>query len=208
MKSKTIARRVPSGWSIFCNNRAVVVGDYSRLTWSPKLPRYHDQYNIITGIVEFKSTDANKLPVSTTKRDLDVNSDIWWAAQEKMYEGMRMFIDYTNTWKNHDVESRSKAWADAEPMSAENAVRAVSKRVEKSQDSDLVYFNPRKNEAFPEPPQTKQSSRRITFSRPLGEVKTLSEWFFDIDDEKPSRIGEECWLQALAIVEKSEGGSE
>lgn len=158
--------------------------------------------------MEFKSTDANKLPVSTTKRDLDVNSDIWWAAQEKMYEGMRMFIDYTNTWKNHDVESRSKAWADAEPMSAENAVRAVSKRVEKSQDSDLVYFNPRKNEAFPEPPQTKQSSRRITFSRPLGEVKTLSEWFFDIDDEKPSRIGEECWLQALAIVEKSEGGSE
>ncbi len=196
-----------SGWSVFCNNRAVVVGDYSRLTWNPKLPRYHDQYNIITGIVEFKSTDANKLPVSTTKRDLDANSDLWWAAQEKMYEGMRMFIDYTNSWKNHDAESRSKAWEDAEPMSAENAVKAVSKRVEKSADNDLVYFNPRKNDAFPEPPQAKQSSRRITFSRPLGEVKTLSEWFFDIEDEKPSRIGEECWLQALAIIEKNEGGS-
>lgn len=196
-----------SGWSVFCNNRAVVVGDYSRLTWNPKLPRYHDQYNIITGIVEFKSTDANKLPVSTTKRDLDANSDLWWAAQEKMYEGMRMFIDYTNSWKNHDAESRSKAWEDAEPMSAENAVKAVSKRVEKSADSDLVYFNPRKNDAFPEPPQARQSSRRITFSRPLGEVKTLSEWFFDIEDEKPSRIGEECWIQALAIIEKNEGGS-
>jgi hypothetical protein len=81
-----------AGWSIFCNNRAVVVGDYSRLTWSPKLPRYHDQYNIITGIVEFKSKNADKLPVSTTKRDLDANSDLWWEAQKSMYEGMRLFI--------------------------------------------------------------------------------------------------------------------
>jgi hypothetical protein len=192
-----------AGWSIFCNNRAVVVGDYSRLTWSPKLPRYHDQYNIITGIVEFKSKNADKLPVSTTKRDLDANSDLWWEAQKWMYEGMRLFIDYTNSWKNHSNQEKREAWTNAKPMSAEKASSIVAKRSGVPSPSGKVYFNPRKNAALPEPANKKTTARKIVFSRPQSEVKRLSEWFFDIDDENPGRVGEECFLQALEIVNKA-----
>lgn len=86
-----------AGWTVFCNDRAVIVGDKSRLTgWGDGIPLYHYQFSIITGIVEFRSTAAEKLPVTTTKRALDASSDIWLQALVKMKEGMRVWINYTN----------------------------------------------------------------------------------------------------------------
>jgi hypothetical protein len=38
---------------------------------------YHPQFAIITGIIEFRSKRAGKLPVSTTKRVLDTSSNVW-----------------------------------------------------------------------------------------------------------------------------------
>ena len=66
-----------AGWTVFCNDRAVIVGDKSRLTgWGDGIPLYHYQFSIITGIVEFRSNRAEKLPVTTTKRALDTSSDV------------------------------------------------------------------------------------------------------------------------------------
>lgn len=91
-----------AGWTVFCNDRAVIVGDKSRLTgWGDGIPLYHYQFSIITGIVEFRSKYADKLPVTTTKRALDTLSDVWLQALVKMKEGMRVWINYTNNWKNH-----------------------------------------------------------------------------------------------------------
>jgi Histidine kinase-, DNA gyrase B-, and HSP90-like ATPase len=40
-----------AGWTVFCNDRAVIVGDKSRLTgWGDGIPLYHGQFSIITGI--------------------------------------------------------------------------------------------------------------------------------------------------------------
>lgn len=48
-----------AGWTVFCNDRAVIVGDKSRLTgWGDSIPLYHYQFSIITGIVEFRSCCA------------------------------------------------------------------------------------------------------------------------------------------------------
>src|SRR5690606_31145672 len=52
-----------AGWTVFCNDRAVIVGDKSRLTgWGDGIPLYHYQFSIITGIIEFRSNKAEKLP--------------------------------------------------------------------------------------------------------------------------------------------------
>lgn len=62
-----------AGWTVLCNDRAVIVGDKGRLTgWGDGIPLYHPQFGaIITGIIEFRSKHADKLPVTTTKRALD-----------------------------------------------------------------------------------------------------------------------------------------
>ena len=67
-----------AGWTVLCNDRAVIVGDKSRLTgWGDGNPLYHPQFAIITGIIEFRSKRADKLPVTTTKRALDTSSNVW-----------------------------------------------------------------------------------------------------------------------------------
>src|SRR5207245_9350440 len=67
----------PAGWTVLCNDRAVIVGDKSRLTgWGDGIPLYHPQFAIITGIIEFRSKRADKLPVTTTKRALDKSSTV------------------------------------------------------------------------------------------------------------------------------------
>ena len=93
---------------------AVIVGDKSRLTgWGDGMPLYHFQFSIITGIVEFRSNNADRLPVTTTKRALDASSDIWLQALVKMKEGMRMWVNYTNTWKNHPRTDQTHYWQSA-----------------------------------------------------------------------------------------------
>jgi hypothetical protein len=77
-------RRSPSG---------VIVGDKSRLTgWGDGIPLYHYQFSVITGIVEFRSVSAEKLPVTTTKRALDTASNVWLETAAKMKEGLRIWI--------------------------------------------------------------------------------------------------------------------
>ena len=67
-----------AGWTVLCNDRAVIVGDKSRLTgWGDGIPLYHPQFSIITGIIEFRSKRADRLPVTTTKRALDTSSNVW-----------------------------------------------------------------------------------------------------------------------------------
>lgn len=66
-----------AGWTVLCNDRAVIVGDKSRLTgWGDGIPLFHWQFSIITGIIEFRSNRAESLPVTTTKRALNTSSNV------------------------------------------------------------------------------------------------------------------------------------
>tara|TARA_R110002096_G_scaffold34683_1_gene98885 strand:- start:1080 stop:2504 length:1425 start_codon:yes stop_codon:yes gene_type:complete len=195
-----------AGWTVFCNDRAVIVGDKSRLTgWGDGIPLYHYQFSIITGIIEFRSTHADKLPVTTTKRALDTSSEIWLQALVKMKEGMRIWITYTNAWKNHPRSDQTEYWEEAKSMPLRKTIEMVSKRDKAVKQGGTIEFNPQKQKVVPLPPTKKPSSRRIVFSRPIEEVKVVSKSLFDSYDEKPGIVGEKCFELVLAEVQKRGG---
>ncbi len=195
-----------AGWTVLCNDRAVIVGDKGRLTgWGDGIPLYHPQFSIITGIIEFRSKRADKLPVTTTKRALDTSSNVWLESLVKMKEGMRIWISYTNQWKNHPRSDQSIHWEDARPLSLSKAIESVALRHMAKKTEAQIEFNPQKAKALPMPKDKTPSSRRIVFSRPIEEVRLVSKMLFDDDDDvKPGIIGEECFEIVLTKAKRME----
>ncbi len=195
-----------AGWTVLCNDRAVIVGDKSRLTgWGDGIPMYHDQFIVITGIIEFRSKRAEKLPVTTTKRALDTSSNVWLESLVKMKEGMRIWISYTNQWKNHPRADQSEHWEDARPMSLSKVIETIASRQPVRKADDHIEFDPRKKGVLPAPKQQTPSSRRITFSRPLEEVRLVSKMLFDDVNEKPGIVGDRCFELQLTRARKQDG---
>ena len=192
-----------AGWTVLCNDRAVIVGDKGLLTgWGDGIPRFHDQYNVITGIIEFRSKRADKLPVTTTKRALDTSSNVWLESLVKMKEGMRVWISYTNDWKNHPRADQEVHWKDAKALSLNEVIEAVAARPSakkgEAQDSSgeitqTVDFNPRKTNVLPKPPEKKPSSKKITYSRPAEEIRSVAKLLFDDPDARPGVVGDACF---------------
>jgi len=185
---------ITAGWTVFCNDRAVIVGDKSRLTgWGDGIPMYHWQFSVITGIVEFRSASADKLPITTTKRALDTSSDVWLEARTKMRDGLRVFINHTNTWKNHPISDQTKYWESTKPLPLAKAIEAVvAREVAKKQDGSIEY-NPTKKNVLPVPETKKPSSRKIVYSRPIEEIRIVSAFLFDREDEVPGSVGDKCF---------------
>jgi len=192
-----------AGWTVLCNDRAVIVGDKSRLTgWGDGIPLYHYQFSIITGIIEFRSKHAEKLPVTTTKRALDTSSDVWLQSLVKMKEGMRVWITYTNNWKNHPRSDQTIFWETAKSLPLRQAIEVVSTRDKAVKADGSIEFNPQKQKVVPTPPTQKPSSRRIVFSRPIEEIRIISKSLFDSYDEQPGAIGDKCFELVLQEVKK------
>lgn len=192
-----------AGWTVFCNDRAVIVSDKSRLTgWGDGIPLYHPQFAIITGVIEFRSKRADKLPVTTTKRALDTSSNVWLESIVKMKEGMRIWISYTNQWKNHPRADQSSHWETTKPMSLSKAIEAVATRTFTKKVGDVIEFNPQKAKVLPEPEDKKPSSRKIVFSRPVEEVRLVSKMLFDDPDEKPGIVGDKCFEMQLTKTKR------
>jgi hypothetical protein len=192
-----------AGWTVLCNDRAVIVGDKGRLTgWGDGIPLYHPQFAIITGIIEFRSKHADKLPVTTTKRALDTSSNVWLESLVKMKEGMRIWISYTNQWKNHPRADQSSHWETAKPMPLSRAIEVVAARSATRRIADTIEFNPQKAKVLPEPEDKKPSSRKIVFSRPAEEVRLVAKLLFDDPDEKPGIVGDKCFEMQLTKAKK------
>lgn len=189
---------VTAGWTVFCNDRAVIVGDKSRLTgWGDSIPLYHYQFSVITGIVEFRSASAEKLPVTTTKRALDTASNVWLETIAKMKEALRVWINHTNAWKNYTKSDQREYWEAAKPMSLHDAVKTVLKRGVSEKPDGSREYNPAKKKVLPQPPNKTPSSRKIVFSRPIEEIREVSKTLFDREDEKPGIVGEKCFELVL-----------
>lgn len=70
------------GWTIFCNDRAVIVSDQ---TWKTGwLGKFHTQFYGFVGNVYFYSKHPELLPWSTTKTDVDLNNPAYQTALEEM----------------------------------------------------------------------------------------------------------------------------
>lgn len=193
-----------AGWTVFCNDRAVIVGDKTRLTgWGDSVPMYHGQFSVITGIVEFKSTSADKLPVTTTKRALDTSSDIWLEARSKMREGLRIWINYTNLWKNNPRSDQSSHWESSRPVSLNEAIETIKARKVVTKSDGAIEYNPNKKKVLPKPPESKPSSRKVVFTRAQEEIKTVSLHFFDSEDQSPGIVGDKCFEYVLRKISKN-----
>lgn len=185
-----------AGWTVACNDRIVVWKDKSRLTgWGEAaVPNYHGQFIAISGLVLLRSTDKNKLPLTTTKRGLDGGSPVYLAAKELMREATKNLTGFTNKWKKFPAELESlyasstyldvpslQARSVAVPMKASRRVPTISK------------YEP----TYPMPVQ-ETTSARISFVAPKTDIRILSLALFDRPDAKPNDIGLAAFEDALA----------
>jgi hypothetical protein len=90
-----------SGWYVICNGRVVLGADRSFNTgWGLNdFPMWHRQYSGFVGIAFFSSREPTLLPMTTTKRSVDVSSGVYRRALPKMQIPTRAWVDYTNKRK-------------------------------------------------------------------------------------------------------------
>jgi hypothetical protein len=181
-----------AGWTIICNDRAVVYCNRTELTgWGEAgVPRYHTQFIAISGIVEFKG-DASKLPTTTTKRDVDASSALYLQVKNKMREGMRIFTDYTNKWKTRADESR-KYIERGKPLPLDE-IKIESAHLKFTPTTTSVPPGEQYKPQLPMPPRLEPRTRRISFTKTIEEVQIVAEHLFGDSDADPSTVGEECF---------------
>ena len=183
---------IDAGWTVLCNDRAVLYCDRSEMTgWGEAgVPRYHTQFIAISGIVEFCSNDASKLPTTTTKRGIDASSPLYLQIKNKMREGMRFFTNYTNKWKGREDESRRQIEEGARLSLIE--IKAESERLPFNVTTRSVPPGDQYKPKLPLPPVIEPTKRRISFVREVYRIRKVAEFFGDPDME-PMDVGENCF---------------
>jgi hypothetical protein len=183
-----------AGWTIICNDRAVLYCDRTELTgWGEAgVPRYHTQFIAISGIVEFKADDAYKLPTTTTKRGIDASSALYLQIKNKMREGMRIFTDYTNKWKGRADESRKQVEASGAPLTFAE-IKAESARLPFMSTKRSVPEGDQYKPRLPMPKKLEPRQRRISFLKDIEDVRTVAEYLFEDAEKDPSAVGEKCF---------------
>ncbi|WP_347303674.1 ATP-binding protein [Croceibacterium sp. TMG7-5b_MA50] len=139
------------GWYAICNGRVVMAGDKTAAAgWGTEgWPQWHGQYNGFIGLVVFSSVNAALLPLTTTKRSVDVSSGVYRRAQAKMREASKRWTSYTNQRKQAQEEAKI-AEAATRPLSiyAIPARAAVAlptyKAVPKEPSGTINYTLPKK----------------------------------------------------------------
>lgn len=101
------------GWYVVCNGRIVLAADKTSVSgWgTDDWPQWHRQYSGFIGIVIFSAANAIALPLTTTKRSVDVSSEIFRWARQRMREVTRSWIDYTNQRKQAPEDAKRKETA-------------------------------------------------------------------------------------------------
>lgn len=201
-KDKPSRKTENAGWTVICNDRVVLYKDRTRLTgWGLRdIPHYHPQFSAISGTVIFKSNNSLMLPLGTTKRNIDTSSPIYYRALDRMMEGVKLFTNFTNKWKGmeRDTYDSFKKMELAEPSEIIKKVKKWSK-VKNSSD-DEKKFMPK----LPEPSKA-TTQRRIAFYKPITQIKTLAEFFFEDIEATPSEVGEKSFDEALKKARSNNG---
>lgn len=186
-----------AGWTVVCNDRTVVYCDKTALTgWGVSgVPQFHMQFNAISGIVIFSSEDASLLPMTTTKRGIDAQSELYLHVRDKMIEGMKIFTNYTNVWKGKGLVEESRTSFARTSQATVDELQGQTKKLSMSSTRGVVkgrQFKP----VLPRP-VTLRKEERISFTRPTKEVRAVSKYLFDNPDRKASEVGEECFSLVL-----------
>jgi Histidine kinase-, DNA gyrase B-, and HSP90-like ATPase len=98
------------GWYVICNGRIVLAADKTAVSgWgSESWPQWHRQYSGFIGLILFTSESAAALPLTTTKRSVDLSSEVYRRARPSMRDVTRSWIDYTNSRKQALEEAKKK----------------------------------------------------------------------------------------------------
>ena len=185
-----------AGWTVICNDRAVVYCNRDELTgWGEAgVPQYHTQFIAISGIVEFRCSDARKLPMTTTKRGIDASSRLYLQVKNKMRDGMKMFTNYTNQWKQNLEEEKKNFSAPSESLTLAEIKDRVDKKLiplTAKRDGGSVFAP-----SLPSPPRAESNYVRISFKTEKGNPALVAEVFYGEDDSgkhSANEIGEACF---------------
>ncbi|MBW4647613.1 MAG: ATP-binding protein [Kastovskya adunca ATA6-11-RM4] len=187
-----------AGWTIVCNDRVVLYCDKTRLTgWGEeKVPSYHPQFIAISGVVYFRSKEARKLPITTTKRGIDSSSDIYLYVKDFMREGLKLFTSYTNKWKTNIVEEKARVekaqLVDPNKLFQEIPSQEWIKVRHRSHERKYVPSLP-----MPQIQNSKSNTKSIKFSRHEKEIAIVAEYLFEDSEREPSEVGNECFEKIL-----------
>ncbi|WP_447858651.1 ATP-binding protein [Enterobacter ludwigii] len=187
-----------AGWTIICNDRVVLHADKSKLTgWGEAgVPQYHTQFIGIAGIVIFTSSNAELLPITTTKRGVDGNSELYLSTKDFMREGLKFFTDFTNRWKSNNQERKEIISTTSNMISTTETDFTKSIPQEKwstvRRSIGGQVFRPK----LPMPRET-DPLRQIKFSRRESEIKLVSEHLFEDANIPPAEVGQHCFDKYL-----------
>ena len=148
------------GWYVACNGRIVLAADKSTVSGWGTLdwPQWHQQYSGFIGVVFFSSPNATALPLTTTKRSVDVTSEIFLRARRKMRNVSKEWIAYTNARKARLDEAKKKE---------NEAVPVAVQAVQKHETITLPKFEPRPVQQY----------ANVNYSVPLSRMKKLAKAF-------------------------------
>lgn len=189
-----------AGLTIVCNDRVVLFADKTRVTgWGEAtVPQYHTQFISIAGTIVLKSNDARKLPLTTTKRGIDGNSELYLSIKEFMREGLKLFTDFTNKWKKSSKELHSIN-AQLSAVSPETAYSLIP-----AERWSKVMRGIGGKKYKPNLPLPKEDDpyRQIRFSRRISEIAEVATYLFDEPTTPSAEVGEKCFDDVLQKVRK------
>jgi hypothetical protein len=183
-----------AGISVVCNDRVVLLHDRTMKTgWGDGgVPRFHPQFRAIAGLIFLRSNDAGQLPLSTTKRDLDVGSDVFLQVRAACIEGLKIFTDFTNRWKGMEKDTED-FFKSIEKRDANTEIRlAIDHGSAVRGKAQAKKYRPK----LPLP-ESKNPRRRVSFIRDAAEIDDVSKFLFGERGQKPAAVGNECFERVL-----------
>jgi hypothetical protein len=153
-----------SGWYVICNGRVVLAADKTDASgWGTDgWPKWHPQYAGFIGIIIFSSENAELLPMTTTKRNVDASSPLYRRAMPRMREVSRAWISYTNNRKQ-DTQNAKRLESETKPQTI------FSLKVHESVNLPKLS------------PKPKIPMANILYSMPRSRVRQLAEEFGNIN---------------------------
>lgn len=176
-----------AGWTVICNDRVVLSHDISHRTgWGEAgVPAYHSQFVMLAGVVEFNSKHAEKLPVTTTKRGINLDSPLYSSVKDVMREALKHFTSFTYHWKS-DTSERSEIQKTTKAVDIREAATAVP--VERWQDVRKSLKGRKFVPDLPKPEREKTHAR-ISFERDLRDIRVVAKYLELEPTTKASEVG-------------------
>ena len=192
-----------AGWTVACNNRVVIWKDKTRLTgWGEAtVPNYHGQFIPITGIVLLRAEDAQRLPLTTTKRGIDAASNVYSEVKDLMRQATKLFTSFTNQWKKFP-DSRNALYRESHLVDLQELRRLLK---EKEIPTKVVKGKAKVRQYRPKLPEPEQrrSGARVSYVVEKNELKEVVDHFYDGEGVSNADVGKMSFR--LALQEAREG---